>query len=71
MHCLICGIDCPGSELEALRTRCEEYAKREKILVEILERISAHGCCVMHNDSSCPGCEAKAALNLLRDSGKD
>jgi hypothetical protein len=49
----------------------EEAQEREKILVEALERISAHGCCVMHNDSSCPGCEAKAALNPSRDSEKE
>lgn len=27
-----------------------------------LEKVKAHGCCVMHNDSSCPGCIAHDAL---------
>ena len=27
-----------------------------------LREIEKHGCCVMHNDSGCPGCLAKDAL---------
>lgn len=34
----------------------------EKTLVPALKKINAHGCCVMHNDSSCPGCTANDAL---------
>ncbi len=29
---------------------------------EALEKVAAHGCCVMHNDDGCPGCTASDAL---------
>lgn len=35
--------------------------------IESLKRIKKHGCCVMHNDSGCPGCEAHEALKKIGD----
>lgn len=29
---------------------------------EALEKVKAHGCCVMHSDRGCPGCIAHDAL---------
>lgn len=32
---------------------------------EHLLRIRTHGCCVMHNDGGCPGCESDNALKEI------
>jgi hypothetical protein len=30
--------------------------------LEVIRKIDSHGCCVMHNDSGCPGCRAREFL---------
>lgn len=35
---------------------------RLTIAIKALKEIAKHGCCVMHNDSGCPGCRAHKAL---------
>lgn len=42
-------------DIGALRERLKE-------LTIALEAIKSHGCCVMHNDSGCPGCIAGEVL---------
>lgn len=44
--------------IAALTARCEK-------LESALRKVLAHGCCVMHNDESCPGCIAKEALEAV------
>jgi len=36
------------------------------VATNALEKISKHGCCVMHGDSGCPGCESVKALAEIR-----
>lgn len=46
----------------ALLSKIEALTIERDCYKAALERIAAHGCCVMHNDSGCPGCGAKDAL---------
>lgn len=46
---------CDPQTILAMIERIEKYENA-------LNKIKDHGCCVMHNDHSCPGCVAKDAL---------
>lgn len=37
------------------------------VMFDYLDMINAHGCCVMHNDDGCPGCNAHDAIRLAKD----
>lgn len=37
---------------------CKIISEKLMRAEEHLKKVRAHGCCVMHNDSSCPGCIA-------------
>ena len=44
----------------------KQLQKDKAELIEALEKIKSHGCCVMHNDDSCPGCESREVLARVK-----
>lgn len=42
-------------------------AEAAEVMQESLIAIEKHDCCVMHNDESCPGCNAKEALAKAKE----
>ncbi len=55
------------SQLAAERDRNQPLMLQLGMAVRALERIKAHGCCIMHNDARCPGCEAHDTLTKIRE----
>jgi len=54
-----------NQQILELRDQRASLMDKLAVAVEALEKIEKHGCCVMHNDESCPGCTAKDALRKL------
>lgn len=53
---------------DTLIREIENLRRELKSARDILVKVKAHGCCVMHNDESCPGCAADAAVKRIDDS---
>lgn len=51
-----------GVGIDYLKERYDLLCRDNLILLKALNKIQSHGCCVLHNDSGCPGCTASYAI---------